>query len=512
MDICIVVPSEEYLGLAGVRIRYRRIEKHLNNLGAKLHIRPIQTLDSKAKFKYDIYLFSKCYDARTVLIAQLIAQTDKLVGIDFFDDYFSQITDSRFVKQRKWLRSLSEFTNFYLCSTDQMRKVISRYLPEIPSHVLYDPFEALSLETVSNTTEQNLNQTIASRQINVAWFGTGDNPYFSVGLHDLSAYSYALKDLSARGYTVSLNLLTNKRALNTEGLEMLSRLPVSYRIDEWSVEKEKDLLSKSLVAFIPVNAQNFSIAKSSNRAVTALTAGTQVLSIGYPLYERYHEFIYRSVDPLLQDIEARQLKLRKATAPGLKTLFADCAHPESEAKKYHQFLTEQWRNKKNRTNPSSQKSREKNNLFGIIHGVSSQVACHKLSQKLGCLSISSPFSNTKLNYDVRFVAINKEDAQQLEVQLDKRALEKIQPQLIKHLKQKKSLTGKNIKSLEITTLFPKESARIVNAFNSRYKIERVARYKQVMTSIYLILETVLPEIKLSVSEANILYGYESKEG
>ncbi len=242
MKICVIAPTQEYLNLAGVRIRYLRIEEHLRAQGHQLSIEVIETFRALSHFKHDVYLFSKCYDARSVLIARLLSKTGKLVGIDFFDDYFSQKNNSNFVCHREWARTMAEFVDFFLCSTLRMQEVISAYMPDIPSHILNDPFDNIDLDKIAATSERNLERTLSTGQLEVAWFGVGDNPHFAVGLRDLFAFRSDLHDLGRSGFTVKLSILTNRRALTAEGLEMIRRLPVSYSLDEWSVDKEAALL------------------------------------------------------------------------------------------------------------------------------------------------------------------------------------------------------------------------------------------------------------------------------
>ena len=65
---------------------------------------------------------------------------------------------------------------------------------------------------------------------------------------------------------------------------------------------EAKVLEKTDIAFLPVNYQNFSLAKSPNRALTALVHGCQVLSPGYNLYQDLNDFIYTSGRSLASDI------------------------------------------------------------------------------------------------------------------------------------------------------------------------------------------------------------------
>jgi len=495
VKICVVVPSEEFLKLAGVRIRYQRIDEYLKNQGHHLSIEVIDNFRSIAHFKHNVYLFSKCNDSRSFLLARLLKQENKLVGVDFFDDYFSQITDSRFICLREWVRTMAGLLDFFLCSTERMKRVITTYMPEASGYIMNDPFEHFNAEKIATTIDTNLQRMLSTGKINVAWFGTGDNPYFPVGLHDLHAFSSELRALSSSGFKVNLSILTNRRALTVEGLEMLARIPVPYTLDEWSIDKEAALLERSLVAFIPVNAQNFSIAKSLNRAVSALMSGTQVLSTGYPLYAPFNQFIYHSSETLLNDIAKQKLVVSRDNLDALRQCLTDYADPGREAEKYAIFLNQLLEQQKNK--------KQSDVLLGLIHGVESVAACHKFAQRFRQLSISSPFSNPKLNYDVRYVLTN--DKKSLIVELEDKVKVNLGSNFYDLLECGISMTGRKVSVLNLSNLYPELSAEIINAFHGYLTSMKLVNYQLAMKSIKAISVLLFPRIELYFSEKEAPY-------
>lgn len=393
MRLAVVAPSEQYLTLAGVRIRYMRLLLHLEALGHSLSYVQIADFHRLSALEHDAYLFSKCYDARTFLAARFLKEQGRIVGVDFFDDYFSQTRDSRFVRHREWLRTMSSLCDFYLCSTPRMQDVVETFMPATPGHVLNDPFDDFPLELVARRLADKAAQACASRRLDVAWFGVGDNPNFPVGLQDLAAYGDRLAQFQRRGFEVNLRVLTNRRAFGRDGLAALGRLDVPFIVGEWSRMAEIDLLDQSLLAFIPVNAQPFSIAKSLNRAVTALTGGCQVLSPGFPLYKPLQEFIYDSPDDLFDDLTGGGLRLRSETAEALAGRLTTWGDPEQEAARLAAFLSD--------LDPFPSPSVNTERTSGVLHGRRSPTDCHRAAQRLGQLSIGSPFSVEGLNYDIR---------------------------------------------------------------------------------------------------------------
>ena len=494
MKICVVAPSQEYLGLAGVRIRYQRIAQHLEQHDHELGIEVIDQFRSLSHFSHDAYLFSKCYDARTALIGRVLRDSGRIVGVDVFDDYFSQQADSRFVAHRDWLRSMSKVTDFFLCSTARMQEVVSEFLPRVPGQILNDPFDEADASRIATAAQRNLERALATRRIDVAWFGVGDNPHFAVGLHDLHAFSHGLAPLDRDGWKVRLSILTNRRALDTNGLARLRQLPVPWTLDEWTVEGERALLNDTLVSFIPVSAQQFSIAKSLNRAISALTAGTQVLSNGFPLYAALGAFVYDSADALTADLARGTLRLRSATVHRLLDQLSTQGDPRIEAANCARFLEQTLRSKV-ASQPSV--SGTEPVRVGIVHGVRSLGVVHQLAQRLKHLSIGSPFSTESLNYDLRFAT---QDPGRLVVQLSDAAVEQLAGRLRRRLTSGVSATGRAVQCLDADCLPPRPAAVIARQLQHATRAERLVAYAPIMMAVQETARALFPAIELQVSE------------
>jgi hypothetical protein len=500
--LCIVAPSEEYLGLAGVRIRYRRIAEHLARHGHGLEIEVIDQFRSPAHFVHDAYVFSKCYDERSVLIGQLLRGSARIVGIDMFDDYFSQRADARFVAYRDWLRSMAGVCDFFLCSTQRMQEVVRGYMPDLPGHVLNDPYDDADATRIALAARRNLEAAHAQRRIAACWFGVGDNPHFEVGLHDLHAFGNALARLQQRGWDVHLSILTNRRALGVSGLERLQRLPVRWDLDEWTEERERELLARSLVAFIPVNAQAFSIAKSLNRAISALTAGTQVLSNGYPLYAPLDPFIYGDPSQLLDDLTRHELRLRDATLPALLELLGRIGDPNEEARRCAAFLESHSR-RKSAGDTARADEAPATARVGVLHGVRSLGAVHQMAQRLKQLSIGSPFAIESLNYDLRFAL---GDRGNVVAQLSEAAATALPPTLKRRLTPGTSVTGKDVHCLDASALWPQPAATLVlHLRGAPTRAGRLVGYGSAMVAVRDIALALFPSIELLRSEIEVPY-------
>ena len=388
MRVSILVPSDEYRNYAGARIRYGRLQPPLAQLGVNLQLEDVANF-MPDQAGCDVLLISKCHDARSLIAAAGVSKRKKLVGVDLFDDYFSQFADARLFGFRNWLNQLLPICNFALCSTEAMAKVTAMYRRDLPVHVLNDPAEPVA--DLSAILEAKLACALDERKIHLCWFGIGDNPYFKVGLSDLAAHGGILQSLQRSGMDIELNVLTNARALDSQGLALINRLPFRASIQEWSEDRERDHLSKAFACFLPVSAQAFSVAKSLNRAITALSAGCQAISVGYPLYEPLDSFIYRDPASFLSDLTRRQMRHSAQTAGKFASVLQGLASPAGEARAFVNFL-------EGLASPTVGSSRN----VVLVHGHEANGAAHRLVHSIHGYSAASPYCITELEFDVIF--------------------------------------------------------------------------------------------------------------
>lgn len=390
MKIIVLIPSADSLATAGVRIRYLRLFDPLADAGVHLSVTPIDDFDA-ARGDCDIVIVSKCYDARALVAAAVLSKRNVKVGVDLFDDYFSERHDSRLSGYRTWLRQVLRLSDFVICSTPSMAGIAAGYRDDIPAHVLNDPALQIDRRKVAELLERKIARSRSGEALRVSWFGIGDNPFFPVGLSDVSAFGGALRELAASNLPVELTILTNRRALDANGLAMIERVPVAARVDLWSGEREAELLERTDVCFLPVNAQDFSISKSLNRAVTALASGCQVLSVGYPLYEALGEVIYREPASLISDWRRGVLRLREITLETLETKIDQFASPAREAGKLADFLRRIIRD------PGT--AHHGRGLLALLHGFATTPAAHAAVKAAGGLSIGTSMCTQELEFD-----------------------------------------------------------------------------------------------------------------
>jgi hypothetical protein len=341
----------------------------------------------------DVYLFSKCYDPQALLVADAARAAGASVGVDMFDDYFSQASDSRFSRLRLWRNAMAALSDFALSSTAHMAEVMADVARV---HVMNDPGPPVSTDALIDAIKRKRTEALATGRVRVAWFGTGDNPYFPVGLHDVAAFAEQLAPLRCSGLECVLEILTNRRAMTVEALSRLRTLPLPYVIDEWSEEKESALLARAALCFLPVNAQPFSVAKSLNRVVTALSSGTQVLTAGYDLYHPFEPFLYRDAAAAIADLRDGRARVRPETAGRLTARLGEMASADMEGRRLADFLDAL----RSRRTPAAL-VREAGPQRIVLHGAGVSTDAHKAARDWNAISVGSPFSTGELHYHIR---------------------------------------------------------------------------------------------------------------
>lgn len=401
MKICIVIQSEAFRKSAGMRIRYDRFRDCIADPDTSIEAITIATLAGSRTLDHDVYIFCKTFETSALLFARRVRAAGRIVGQDLFDDYFSQVSDSRLERFRTWLRQIAPVTHFAICSTPRMAEILRPYLPDIRIVPIDDPIIGYDPLMVGALAEAKVARARETRILNVAWFGIGDNPYFPVGLSDLVAFETDLAQFQDHGWQVRLKIATNRRPFEGNGAEILRGLSCELEVIEWTEQAERDALVAATVVLLPVNGQSFSRAKSMNRAVTALSGGCQVLSLGYPIYSRLDAFLYRSTGQLIDDLSAGCCRVRRETVPMLTDSLSQLANPFESAAA---FVAEAQRAYHEAPSEKDMPAR----LVCLIHGRASVISEHKQVMALRGLSISTIFTVATWNFPVRFDLVDRE--------------------------------------------------------------------------------------------------------
>jgi hypothetical protein len=498
MHIRVLVPSEEHLATAGVRIRYQRLGAKLRENGHLLEVMVIDAVQPNAMPRADFYLLCKCHDARSLVLAADLKSRGAHLGADFFDDYYSQAGDSRFVHIREWLRDIAPYLTFALCSTPLMLETLNAELPHVPSHLVNDPCDTVDEETLGHLIDAKIERTRATRRIDIGWFGIGDNPHFPVGISDLKDFSGQLQAFSRSGFAPRLSVITNRRALTPDRLELLSRLPIPWHLEEWSDNAERQLVSESYVCFIPVNAQRFSTVKSLNRCVTALTGGAQVLSAGFPLYRCFGDFVYRNASDVVEDLRYGTPKLRAASLAPFLNLLSQHASVAEEAHRLEGFLLGL---------PPVRAIEPASAPIAVVHGRLSTSMVHKFAQRFGHLSVAGPWSAAPLNYDVKFALLP--GSNRPVILLSDRASKQLLPEAAARLETTNTRDGKFVSCLPLQ---PGLLATSASALAAKLAFDSVlaSNYTEFMQAVEAELTELFPSSQVIFSEYSAPFRHEAK--
>lgn len=422
INITVVVPSEDRMQTAGVRIRYIRIMEFLRQYGVALSIEAADNI-SINNLTSDVYLISKVHDVRAILLMTAARSQNKIVGVDFFDNYFES-TDPRLQRLWDWALDVSKLMDFALCATENMKSVLERELHgNYPCLIINDPYETFEPEILADLIDEKIARLQHTKVLHLSWFGIASNNYFPVGISDLVAFRNYLTPLQNSGYHIRLTVMSNFKSQPNSLYAMLARMSLTPEIIEWSEEGEKQLLSSSLASFLPVNGQGFSTVKSLNRAVSALTNGSQVLSAGFPIYQSLAPFIYRDGRVILSDVVNNCPLLRRDTLHKLKALFETLGDPAVEARQLAIFL-------KGLVNPVPQVTASIDAM--VVVGRRTPPAILEYAQRQDLLVVATPFSRNCDNFDAR-VATSGESCAEPQLELHSSAIDKLDVSLKQYL-------------------------------------------------------------------------------
>lgn len=108
----------------------------------------------------------------------------------------------------------------------------------------------------------------------ILWFGNSGNTYTKSGLGDLRVFASALRG-ATRGMGAELLVLSNARA---EFEALAFELDLRAHYDDWSLSTMESALQRADVVIVPNSSDEFSVCKSPNRALLAISRGVPVVA------------------------------------------------------------------------------------------------------------------------------------------------------------------------------------------------------------------------------------------
>jgi hypothetical protein len=393
--ICVLVSSDDSFRQARARSRYLPLGAELSKNGAELEIMPIGSTGLTHDLTHDVYIVSECYDTLPLLLAQYLRRSDKQIGVDLVEDHFSA-QDATGDSLCGWLSSMVKASDFLLCATQSLKAVAERYAPGLPTHVLREGRVPCDSAKLALALGDKLARFAQRRRLTVGWLARASQPLVPVELAELGSFGEELTRLGSPGVPVQLEILTQSR-VSADGLASVSRLGLPFEIHDWSEERQDALLRRSLVSFLPVDAQASRTSLPESQAIAALLSGSQVLATGYPLPAQLSPFVYRDAQQLREDLLAASPALSERNAPELAQLLS-AAPVEDAASELLAFL------RTGTKHETTSQAASTSPVAAVLHGRNSPTSAHKYAQRLKALSVATPFAlGKKLNFDVRFV-------------------------------------------------------------------------------------------------------------
>ncbi|MFO6418772.1 glycosyltransferase [Hylemonella sp. W303a] len=122
----------------------------------------------------------------------------------------------------------------------------------------------------------------------ILWFGNHGAPYARFGMLDLLEIREALEAV-AQTYDVQLVVISNHRKKYEESIRPI-RIPSHYI--EWSPSLVQEWLGRADVVVVPNTLDSFSLCKSANRTVLAVSMGVPVVATPTPALEQLAPYIH----------------------------------------------------------------------------------------------------------------------------------------------------------------------------------------------------------------------------
>lgn len=508
MRLLFLVPTNVHKVTAGSRIRYDRLGAADERF--EIVVESFEELTDAVLETCDICIFSKTFSVEAITLARQLRQTGKIVGIDVFDDYFSQADDSRLLRFRMWLECMAQLCQFALCSTNVMRDVVKHYAPALPVHVVPDPFAEIDAASLARTLASKLDRARTEGTIDVLWFGNGSNPFFTVGLHDVAAYGWSLADLASGSRDVSLTILTDKPSQTSGSLARLGKLPVPYAIEAWSVEAEREALDRAFVSFIPVSGQSFSRAKSFNRALTAISSGTQVLSPGFPLYRDLEPAIYADALELLSDLEHGQCRVRGENVDEIVKVAGGVSEIRMVANSLFLFLNDLLGNKVAAA-PSLPTQGIRRLLMtaspktqALIYGFEYDGLMVRAARATGILQVKTPFARRERAYDIR---IEHRKGRQLDVWIEPKVASLLAEALRSKCSEPQKVGKVRMLKVDVGTAGLLSHDPIIATSDLRMIVNETDSYRKFLADVQRVCSELFPTVEFSLADMEAHFNY-----
>lgn len=281
--------------IASYRMRCAAIVQGLNTLGYDAS-EVTQPQDA------DFLVLSKRYDEHSIRAAlDWRAAHGTKVVLDLCDNHFYYRSENEVaIKRAALLRQALESVDFVTTSSAYLAEQLQATVrPKHAIEVIDDVIEppdypqgwARCTEPKAEWALRGLSKRLSAQSseslFRLVWFGNSGGGFVNGGMEDVLGLRSVLETLR-QSYPISLTIVSNSRAM-FDRLCAGWALPVFY--EEWHPHTISRVLSLHGISLIPIQKTPFTMAKTANRVVTAMTHGLLVLADQIPSYTAYESHV-----------------------------------------------------------------------------------------------------------------------------------------------------------------------------------------------------------------------------
>ena len=248
----------------------------------------------KYQNNYQLVIFQKAYDPPDLVLAEKLKNQGTKIILDLCDNHFyNPYQIPEFVAKEKRLRKMIELADLVTVATPELGKLIHRKETLVIDDVV-DPFPETWQGRIRSkiVSWRNSNQD----KFKVVWFGSSQlaKIYAESGIKDAPAGLDSIKKVLPalekinQEMTVQLTIISNSQKRFHQATENTKFSCIYY---EWNLATFPFLIQQQDVCIIPIEFNDFSICKTSNRLITALNQGVAVVADKIPSYEEFGEFV-----------------------------------------------------------------------------------------------------------------------------------------------------------------------------------------------------------------------------
>ena len=409
---------------AGYTIRTKPITESLHNYDFSVNI--IELSDFTANYttlksSYEIVVFSKLFNDLALLLASDLKKAGKILILDLFDNYLAYSPSCLGRGLQRRMATLVSLADGVIASTENMKQIVQKLGYQ-------------NVVQISDPIQPNLNGDkflnkwySSSPELIFTWFGISGNPHYKAGLMDLIESVRRIANLFRQLepiYQCRLVICTNNNTNIVKVLEVMRSHSISTSFQLWEPDTFEILMSQTHCVLIPTNNTPFVMAKTHNRASTAIMSGCLVLVDDHPEYNQLVPHVYQNWSDFTSDLLTLNREQIVKKVSKAQDFLMSIYSPETITRKLATFL-----NKQLMENPENKdKNAVKNHLSPMfIVGKNSSGPEIKLARKAGYLCVGSKLLNPNLSYDIQFEIM--QDSDLLELILNEKAIKKFLPNI-----------------------------------------------------------------------------------